>query len=262
MAGRNPIGHWATGAIAGAAFVLLVWGERRRPLRRETQPKLERNVRNLAIAGLASAVVQLTELPAARALTQEPRGLVQWLRLPEPWAAIAAVLLLDYTLYLWHVAAHKAPWLWRFHRPHHADLDMDASTALRFHFGEMALSVPFRAAQILLIGVSAGAFAIWQTLLVVSILFHHSSVRLPLEWERRLNRVLVTPRMHGIHHSTRPDELNSNWSSGLSIWDRLHGTFRDDVPQETITIGMPELRAPEQVTLARTLALPFRGSHG
>jgi len=143
---------------------------------------------------------------------------------------VLAVLLLDYSLYVWHVLTHRVPLLWRFHLVHHVDLDMDASTALRFHLGELLLSVPWRAAQIGLIGVSWRVYAIWQALLMLSILFHHSNFRLPLRVEGYLNRLIVTPRMHGIHHSIASDEVNSNWSSGLSFWDRLHGTLRLDVP--------------------------------
>jgi sterol desaturase/sphingolipid hydroxylase (fatty acid hydroxylase superfamily) len=156
-------------------------------------------------------------------------GLLKIFRLPKVLETILAVVLLDYTLYLWHVLTHKVPFLWRFHRIHHADLDLTASTAIRFHFGEITISVLFRAGQILLIGVSPHAFQIWQTLLFVSIFFHHSNVRLPKDFEEKLQKLLVTPRLHGIHHSTEETEMNSNWSSGLSVWDKLHGTFRSDV---------------------------------
>src|SRR3546814_2584537 len=105
-----------------------------------------------------------------------------------------------YTLYVWHLLLHRVPLLWRCHVAHHVDLDLDASTALRFHFAELALSVPWRAAQIVLIGVSPRALSVWQTALLLSVLFHHSNARLPPAMERRLNRLIVTPRMHGIHH--------------------------------------------------------------
>src|SRR6185295_3873165 len=132
----------------------------------------------------------------AAAVERRRIGLVPALGLPA-WIGVAlAVVLLDYTLYLWHVLTHRVPFLWRFHLVHHVDLDLDASTALRFHFAELVISVPFRAAQILLIGVSPLAFSVWQTLLMLSILFHHSNVRLPVEVERRLNLLFVTPRMH------------------------------------------------------------------
>jgi sterol desaturase/sphingolipid hydroxylase (fatty acid hydroxylase superfamily) len=149
--------------------------------------------------------------------------------------------------------------LWRYHVVHHIDLDLDTSTALRFHFGELTLATPWRVAQIVVIGTSPLALSIWQTALLMSILFHHSNVRLPLAFERRLNRVLVTPRMHGIHHSAVHEQTDSNWSSGLTVWDWLHGTLRLNVPQEEITIGVAEFQDPEDVTLPKIVALPFTG---
>ena len=144
------------------------------------------------------------------------------------------------------------------HLVHHVDLDLDASTALRFHLGEMVLSVPWRAAQVVLIGVSPLALSVWQTATLVEILFHHSNVELPMEVERLLSRLVVTPRIHGIHHSIIPEETCSNWSSGLTLWDRLHGTQRTDVPQEEITIGVPAYRSPKEVTLPEVLVMPFK----
>ena len=185
-------------------------------------------------------------------------GLLQRLTLPA-WLEIPlALVLLDYTLYAWHVALHKVPWLWRFHRVHHADLDLDATTALRFHGGELALSVPWHAAQILLLGISPRMLSTWQRALAVSVFFHHANVRLPIAIERTLNVLLVTPRMHGIHHSIVQGERDSNWSSGLTIWDLLHGTLCLDVPQEAITIGASADQDPSELTLPRLLTMPFR----
>ena len=140
---------------------------------------------------------------------------------------------------------------------HHGDLDIDASTALRFHFGELIISVPWRAAQILLIGVAPLSLVVWQSILFVMILFHHSNVQLPIEVERRLNLLIVTPRMHGIHHSFIRNETDSNWSSGLTLWDWLHGTLRLNVPQKEITIGVPAYSAPGETSLVKMLKLPF-----
>ncbi len=134
------------------------------------------------------------------------------------------MVLLDYGLYLWHVLTHKVQLLWRFHLVHHIDLDLDASTAIRFHIGEMLLSVPWRLAQARVAGASPMAISIWQTCLLMSILFHHSNVRLPIGVERRLRYLVATPRLHGVHHRPERTCLNSNWSSGLSIWDFIHRT--------------------------------------
>lgn len=185
-------------------------------------------------------------------------GLLKIFRLPKIAEIIFAVILLDYTLYAWHVLTHKVRFLWRFHQIHHADLDLTALTAARFHFGEITISVLFRAGQILLIGVSPQALQTWQTLLFMSIFFHHSNVRLPKGFEDRLQKLIVTPRLHGIHHSIEEDEQNSNWSSGLTIWDILHGTFRSDVPQNEITIGVKGFDETSDVGLGKMIFKSFQ----
>ena len=136
---------------------------------------------------------------------------------------------------------------------------MDATTGVRFHAGELLLSVLFRAAQVLLFGISRRTLSIWNTLLLVEVTFHHSNIGLPERVDRWLSKVVVTPRLHGIHHSVVPDELNSNWSSGLAVWDLLHGTLRRAVgrPDSEIDIGVAELRRPAQVGLPQLAAMPL-----
>ena len=207
------------------------------------------------------AVVAVVEGPvvrrvAARAETRR-RGLAQWLPLPA-WARDGLAFLgMDYTIYLWHVLAHKVPVLWRLHLVHHLDQDVDASTALRFHAVDMLVSLPYRAAQVAVLGASPRALRLWQGFFFLSVLFHHSNWRLPLPLERMLCRVLTTPRMHGIHHSTVREETDSNWSSGLSLWDHLHRTFRLDVPQDRVRVGVPGYRDPADTRLLPSLGLPF-----
>jgi sterol desaturase/sphingolipid hydroxylase (fatty acid hydroxylase superfamily) len=205
--------------------------------------------------------LQLAERPVvdrlAAAVEARRWGVLKQIRLPAWLELVLAVALMDYTLYVWHVLTHRVPALWRFHLVHHVDLDLDASTALRFHFAELAASVPWRAGQVLLIGVAPLPLSVWQTALLLSILFHHSNVRLPAGAERWLVRFVVTPRMHGIHHSDVRGHTDSNWSSGLTVWDRLHGTLRLDVPQRSITIGVPGYPSPAELTLGKILAMPF-----
>lgn len=249
--------------FAATTFLALAWLERRHPLRRRiVEPKLKREVRNLSVAAVGAGALLLIERPAILPLAQfvdgRSWGLLKQLGLPW-WLELAlAIVLLDYTLYVWHYLTHKIPFLWRFHVAHHIDLDLDASTALRFHFGELVLSVPWRAAQVVIIGVSPISYLAWQTSVFPSILFHHSNVKLPIRMERWLNRLIVTPRMHGIHHSIVENETNSNWSSGFTVWDWLHGTLRLNVPQQQITIGVPAYQNPKEVELKETLLLPLR----
>jgi sterol desaturase/sphingolipid hydroxylase (fatty acid hydroxylase superfamily) len=257
---RKVPGWLSAGLIAGS-FCLLWLLERRRPLRREREPKLKRAARNSVVAGLAALSLQLIERPAIEPLTalvhRRRWGLLKLFNLPA-WLEVAvAVVLMDYTLYLWHVLMHRVPFLWRFHLPHHVDLDLDTSTAFRFHFGELGIATGWRALQVTLIGVSPLSLSVWQTFVLLSVVFHHSNVHLPFSIEKKLNRILVTPRMHGIHHSIVKEETNSNWSSGLTVWDWLHGTLRLNVPQNEITIGVPAYQKPEDVELAEVLELPF-----
>lgn len=247
--------------LALGTFGALVWLENRRPLRRSVESKAVRSGRNLAVAAVAALALQIFEKPVTAPLTKlvERRnlGLLKIIRLPKWFETIFAVVLMDYTLYLWHVLTHKVPFLWRFHLVHHVDLDLDASTAVRFHFGELIISVLWRSAQILVIGVSPSSFAAWQFFLFPSILFHHSNVNLPFDLDRKLQRFVVTPRLHGIHHSIIREETDSNWSSGLTIWDRLHGTLRSGAAQEEIIIGVPAYQNPQEVVLPEILRLPF-----
>jgi sterol desaturase/sphingolipid hydroxylase (fatty acid hydroxylase superfamily) len=235
--------------------------ERRRPLRRTVESSIQRAGRNLAMAGLAAMALHRTERPVTQWLTTlvERRrwGLLRAIRLPRQIETVIALLLLDYTLYIWHVLLHRVPQLWRLHVVHHVDLDLDASTAVRFHVAELLVSVLWRAGQILCLGITRSTLSLWQTLTLLFVLFHHSNVRLPIEIERQLVRVIVTPQMHGIHHSIVEDETNSNWSSGLTIWDRLHGTLQLQVPQDAITIGVPAYQEPADVRLASLLVMPF-----
>lgn len=244
----------------GAAVLLL---ERRRRARPYVENVATHTARNLVFAGLSAATVQSLEspivFPLARAASRRRWGLTRLLT-RRPWLAdLVAVVLLDYTLYLWHILVHRVPWLWRFHLVHHVDLDLDASTGLRFHAGELAASVPWRAAQIVVIGVSPRALAIWQGLTIASVLFHHSNTRLGGRAERILSLIVATPGMHAIHHSIDPAQLNSNFSSGLAIWDRLHGTMRTDSAPGDITVGVLGHLDAADARFARVLALPFAG---
>jgi sterol desaturase/sphingolipid hydroxylase (fatty acid hydroxylase superfamily) len=245
--------------LVGGAMLL---AERLAPLRLAVESKVRRVVRNLTAGGVSLALMTLLQAPllqpVAAWIVRERIGILQLVHAPRWVEAVTAVVLLDYTLWWWHWANHRVPFLWRFHLVHHVDRDLDASTALRFHFGELALSIPVRAAQMVLIGVDPHSLWLWQTILFGSILFHHANVRLPLAAERLLVRLIVTPRMHGIHHSQQVEETNSNWSSLLSVWDVVHRTFCFDVPDPRIRIGVPAYGDPRDVTIGKLLALPFR----
>jgi sterol desaturase/sphingolipid hydroxylase (fatty acid hydroxylase superfamily) len=245
--------------IAAAAAVLVLERSRR------ARPYVERPSthvgRNLLVAGLAATTVHLCEtpvvVPIARTVTRRGWGLTSMIGGHPGLRDVVAIVLLDYTLYVWHILVHRLPWLWRFHLVHHVDLDLDASTGLRFHAGELVASIPWRAVQIIAIGVTPRALAVWQSLTIGSVLFHHSNTALSDRGERLLSWIVATPRMHAIHHSIDPVQLHSNFSSGLAIWDRLHGTARFDDRASDVTVGVLGYLDAGAVTLIRILGLPF-----
>ncbi len=265
QSGRPVPAGWLPGVLVLGSLAALVVLERAFPLRRRVEKRNTRDLRNLALAATTGVALRIAEKPVVEPLAElvarRRWGLLQWRplgrSLPAPVEAALALALMDYTLYLWHILLHRWPLLWRCHLVHHVDLDLSASTAIRFHFSEMVLSVPWRAAQIVLIGVRPPMLKAWQTATLIEVLFQHSDLRLPRGVERALQWVVVTPRMHGIHHSSVRDETDSNWSSGLTLWDWLHGTLRRDVPQRAITIGTAGYREPRELGLPALIAMPF-----
>jgi sterol desaturase/sphingolipid hydroxylase (fatty acid hydroxylase superfamily) len=251
-----------TAAVLGAAYVSLFLFERARPLRRSKERLLPRLLVNVAISAAAFAAAAALVRPVAATMLDftENRslGLIQLAGLTGASEVLAAFLLLDLSFYYWHVANHRIGFLWRFHTVHHIDPDLDVTTAFRFHFVEVGLSGGFRAAQVILIGPSLPAYVIYEIAFQLGTLFHHSNARLPLFIERALNKLLVTPRMHGIHHSDIREENNSNFGVVFPWWDRLHGTLRLNVPQAEVTIGIPGYSRPEDNRVLRSLAVPFR----
>jgi sterol desaturase/sphingolipid hydroxylase (fatty acid hydroxylase superfamily) len=246
------------GALAVGLFVL----ERLFPLRRAKTRLAGRLRVNLIFAAAAFATVSLTVRPAAEATLgwtgRHAFGLAQLAAIPSALRPVLAFLLMDLTFYWWHRANHRIRLLWRFHNVHHLDPDLDVSTAFRFHFGELAFSSAFRVAQIVLIGPSLGAYLLYETFFQAGTLFHHSNVRLPIRAERLLVRLIVTPRMHGIHHSQVKVETNSNYSTVFSFWDRLHRSLGLDVPQSSIDIGIPGYAGEGDNLLGSALLAPFR----
>ncbi len=250
------------GAVISGFAGLLFLLERLFPLRRAKYPLARRLFVNLVFAALAFTVVALTVRPAAEGMLdwtgRNAFGLLRLSVVPEPVRPFLAFLLMDLTFYWWHRANHRVPLLWRFHNIHHLDPDLDVSTAFRFHFGELAFSSAFRVAQIGLFAPSPWAYAAYELVFQANTLFHHSNLRLPIRVERLLNRILVTPRMHGIHHSQVPEETNSNYSSVFSFWDRLHRSLRLNGPQGAIDIALPGYTGERDNHLGNTLLAPFR----
>lgn len=247
--------------LAIVGFGLLLLAESKRPLRKPVSNKLQRAQTNALFAGVTSVAINLLFIPVISRVAgfaqKRKLGLLNRAPLPAPLKIAVAFALLDYTFYWWHRWMHRSRFLWRFHAAHHTDLDLDVSTSARFHIGEYVLSTPYRAAQVLVIGASPVTAAIFETIIMIAAEFHHSNLKLHLETERRLNSLVVTPRMHGIHHSIIESESESNFATVLTVWDKLHGTLKLNVRQDEIVIGLAAYRDESELRLADLLALPF-----
>ncbi|PYJ36718.1 MAG: fatty acid hydroxylase [Verrucomicrobia bacterium] len=243
-------------------FVALLWLQWRFPLRRQHFRLLHRLVRNfvLSIPGFAIVRLAMLPIPIAIAIWARDRhiGLLNWLPLPGWVTVVATFLLLDYAYWWWHWANHMVPIFWRFHNVHHTDLDLDVTTAARFHFGEMIFSIGFLSLAVTIFGITPVMLVVFFITFEACTLFHHSNWRLPIKLERILNLIIVTPRMHGIHHSIVQRETNSNWGTIFCWWDKLHRTLRRDVPQDAVIIGVAAYREEQELTLGKLFALPFR----
>jgi sterol desaturase/sphingolipid hydroxylase (fatty acid hydroxylase superfamily) len=244
-----------------ALFLLLLLLESHLPLRRPKRPRRARYVANGALTGLALVTGGLIVRPLALGMAVWAElhsfGLLQLVDLPL-WLQLAAgFLLMDLTFYYWHRLNHTWPLLWRFHNVHHVDPDLDVTTSFRFHFGEVLYSTAFRLLQVGLLGVMPLTYVLYELLFNCATMFHHSNLHLPVHWERRLNRVLVTPRMHGVHHSVVAPETNSNYSVVFSWWDRLNRSLRLNLRQADLVIGVPGYLRPGDNRILPLLALPF-----
>lgn len=250
----------------------LVWGgiglflvlETLSPYRPSSVSKLKRWGINLSLTALNGIILNLlfgSAILATLAYVAESRtGLLHALELP-PWARlITAVIIMDFILYVWHLLNHEMPTLWRLHKVHHSDLNMDVSTATRFHIGELSISAAIKIFLIYSLGINLIELLSFEALLILSAQFHHSVIRIP-EWFERVWWILfVPPSMHRIHHSVIIRESNSNYGTIFSVWDRLFGTLLKDVDQQKISIGIREYQRPEELGIARLLAIPFARS--
>ncbi|HEY9531335.1 MAG TPA: sterol desaturase family protein [Burkholderiales bacterium] len=247
-----------------AVLVAMAAWEALAPRRARKLPRRSRWPANLGIVVLNTVIVRLLFPVAAVgvALAAEARG---WGLLHQPgipaWAAFAAgVVLLDLAIYLQHVTFHAVPALWRLHRMHHADLDIDFTTGARFHPVEIVLSMLIKFAVIAALGVPAAAVVLFEVLLNATSMFNHANVRIPAGIEGALRWLVVTPDMHRVHHSSERDETNSNFGFNLSLWDRLFGTYRAQprAGHDWMSIGIPDFReAADCASVIGMLAMPF-----
>lgn len=216
---------------------------------------------NLALAALNAGVAYFFAfgiLFVTEWARMEDFGFLRLFALPEWLNWLAALLLFDCWQYWWHRINHRVPLFWRFHAVHHSDAEMDASSGVRFHTVEMTFSFLARLAVLPVLGLTIPQLLVYEALSLPIILFHHSNMRLPGPVDRSLRWLIVTPWMHYVHHSRWQPETDSNYSSFLSVWDRLFGSFRlREKPQE-ISLGLDHWEEREWRGLFGMLAAPFR----
>jgi sterol desaturase/sphingolipid hydroxylase (fatty acid hydroxylase superfamily) len=252
--------------IVGPVILALLWlGEGWIPFydqfRGRFRDRLRHDGKNLALGlGNAALLALLFAVAFARIDARADRagfGLLRLVTWPSWAGLLVAFVLIDLWMYLWHRANHAIPFLWRFHRMHHSDPAMDATTGVRFHTGEVVLSALARLAVVPLLGVSLRQLAVYEAVFLPIVLFHHSNVNLPRRLDHGLLALIVTPAMHRVHHSRWRPETDSNYGSVFPCWDRLFGTFRLRGDARTIHLGLDGLDTPEWQGLRGMLTTPL-----
>lgn len=233
------------------------------PRRERNLPRTARWLTNLGISVIDGLAVRLlgplVAIGIAAWAVQNNIGLFNLTALPLWLEITLAFILLDFTIYLQHVATHKIPLLWRLHKVHHTDRDLDATSAVRFHPIEIMLSMLYKCALVLLIGPAVLAVLIFEIVLNASAIFNHANLKLPLWLDRALRLLIVTPDMHRVHHSVISSETDSNYGFNLSIWDRLFRTYtaQPKSGHDNMTIGLSEYQSTKPANLLWSLVLPF-----
>jgi sterol desaturase/sphingolipid hydroxylase (fatty acid hydroxylase superfamily) len=255
------------GAFGGVFAAMAIW-EFFGPRRKQAIGRGMRWPNNLGVLVLDTLLVRILFPTTAvgLSLVTEARGfgLFNVVALPAWVGVVASVVVLDFVIYLQHVLFHAVPALWRLHRMHHADLEFDLSTGLRFHPIEILLSMVIKLTVVAALGAPALAVLIFEVLLNATSMFNHSNVRIPLGADSVLRWFVVTPDMHRVHHSILSRETNSNFGFNLPWWDRLFGTYRAQptAGHDGMTIGIEQFREPRELGLDRMLLQPFRGDAG
>jgi len=245
-------------------FVLMVGLEAAFPRRVRGHSRMARWPANIGVVILDSLLVRalfpVAAVGVGAAAWENGWGLFGALGMPLGWAIVLAVAVLDFAIYLQHVMFHAVPVLWRLHRMHHADLDIDVTTGARFHPVEILISIVIKMGVVAALGAPAVAVLIFEVLLNVTSMFNHSNLRLPAAVDRVVRWLLVTPDMHRVHHSAIRRETDSNFGFNLPWWDRLCGTYRaqPEKGHDGMTIGLAYFRDPADLRLDRMLVQPLR----
>jgi len=233
------------------------------PKKQRNVPRAQRWFTNYAITLIDSLVlrflVPVAAMGVAAIVSANSWGLLNIIELPMVLEIVIAVMFLDMCIYWQHVASHRFAILWRIHKVHHADRDIDASTGVRFHPVEIVLSMLYKMAIVFFLGPAVLAVFIFEILLNASALFNHANVSLPKWLDRIIRWVFVTPDMHRIHHSVVGSETNSNYGFNLACWDRLFGSYVESpiMGHTEMTIGLPEYQDERPTKLLWVLQVPF-----
>ncbi|MDY6838988.1 MAG: sterol desaturase family protein [Thermodesulfobacteriota bacterium] len=231
------------------------------PYRKSTVSKAKRWVHNVELTIFNTVFLQLLFAGAivstAAYVANREVGVLNMVSLPA-WAnVLVTVVFMDFMLYVWHLLNHEVPFLWRFHRVHHSDLNMDVSTATRFHIGELAISTVIKISLVFFTGAPLLGVLVFECALVLCAQFHHSSLAVPGWFEKIFWVFFVPPSMHRIHHSVVIKERNTNYGTIFSTWDRAMGTLLMDVDQTRIRIGVGAYQKPGRLDFRRLLVMPF-----
>lgn len=250
---------WRFGAFVAVLLVFMAM-EALAPARARTAARRERWLTNFAMFGLGGVLTRIAAplglMGVALWAEQNHIGVFAMLDAPVWMSAILCILALDLGLYLQHRAMHAIPALWRWHAPHHADPDLDASTGLRFHPGEALLSFGWKAALVVVLGAPPIAVLIFEIILNAFSIFTHANVALPLALDRALSWVMITPRAHRLHHDRDAGRDSGNYGFSIVLWDKLWGTWSQRA--EPLALGLREISPHAGTDLSSTIAMPFQ----
>ncbi|MEM7423377.1 MAG: sterol desaturase family protein [Pseudomonadota bacterium] len=248
-------------------FAVLALAEVASPRRRRTWGRWQRwftnwsiSLSNAVLTGVMKAGLGAAAVLAAADASASGIGLFHAIDAPGWLEGLIVFVILDFAIWLQHVLSHRVPVLWRLHRVHHADPDMDVSTAIRFHPIEIGLSMLLKIALVYALGAPVLAVILFEVVLNGAAMFNHTNVRIPAAVEQRLRLAIVTPDMHRVHHSTDPAEQIANFGFNLSVWDRIFGTYRaaPRLGHDDMRLGLSAERGPEPTGLLWSLMFPFR----
>ncbi len=251
-------------SVFASLFFLMALLETIKPRRKRSFTRRERWFSNLGILVLGAIIARLILpwVPVGVAIYAQANGIgvLQYLDIPNVPFIMIGVLLLDFLIYVQHMFMHKVPILWRLHRLHHADLDYDVTTGIRFHPIEIILSLLYKMGLILLLGVDPVSVILFEVILNGMAMFNHANFKIPVSIDRILRLVFVTPDMHRIHHSAIQRETDSNYGFNISLWDRVCKTFvaQPEKGHDDMTIGLDYFRDKSQLRIDKMLSQPFK----